>query len=62
MKFAEALRLRIEVRPARDAMVSAATARDERRIGLLVRANLGASAAAPFYGYALHEAGAEPPP
>jgi len=52
----------IEVRPARGAARPAATARDERRIRLLVRANAGGSAAAPFYGYALHEAGAEPPP
>ena len=34
----------------------------ERRIRLLVRPNVGSSAATPFYGYALHERGAEPPP
>ena len=55
----------IAVRPARGAAHPTAptgSARDERRMRLLVRSNIGGSAAAPLYGYALHEGGAEPPP
>ena len=57
--------LGVNVRPARDSVVgsraTAASAR-ERRIRVLVRENAGSTAETPFFGYALHEGGAEPPP
>lgn len=54
--------LGIEVRPARTPARAAGAAGSERHIRLLVRPNAGGTAATPFYGYALHEGGAEPPP
>lgn len=57
--------LGIEVKHARTASratVATPEARNERILRLLVRRNVGGSATAPFYGYALHEGGAEPPP
>ncbi|HYD51966.1 MAG TPA: multicopper oxidase domain-containing protein, partial [Gemmatimonadaceae bacterium] len=51
----------IEVRP-RPGAPRAAPPRDEARpIRLLVRENVGSTAAVPLYGYALHERGPEPP-
>lgn len=37
-------------------------ARSVHRVRLLVRENRGSSGTMPFYGYTLHESGAEPPP
>jgi FtsP/CotA-like multicopper oxidase with cupredoxin domain len=54
--------LGIEVRPARTTGPAATAPGNERHIRLLVRPNVGNSAATPFYGYALHERGVEPPP
>lgn len=53
--------LGVEVRPGQPRDLVDATDTGARRIRLLVRQNLGSSAGRPFYGYALHEGGAEPP-
>src|SRR5215207_7283021 len=55
----------ITVRPAARGSVAARRATTPisgtlRRLRLLVRANVGSSAATPYFGYALHERGAEP--
>ena len=55
----------VSVRPAGAAVRPTTATRDARRMRLLVRPNRGSSAAAPFYGYALHEGrpgSVEPPP
>jgi FtsP/CotA-like multicopper oxidase with cupredoxin domain len=44
------------------ARAPATDAAGRRRLRLLVRANAGGTAAAPYYGFTLHEDGPEPPP
>ena len=52
--------LGVTVRPKPGVTARASSAERARRIRLLVRENAGSTAATPFFGYALHEAGAEP--
>ena len=49
----------ISVRSKSDA-VAATSDQRRRRLRLLVRTNVGSTAAAPFYGFTLHESGPEP--